>query len=226
MIKQFKLPTNKIIDPAREYFTGKASTQWKDKSRLAAIAKCTQKNSVIDVGAHVGITVAHWLENGFKHVFAFEINPSHFDCLVENTIDYRSKISYFNYGCSNENKKVLAAYRTPKNSGTFQILDDANVAKFPPKYKLEVSVRQLDSHHFDNVSLIKIDVEGWELEVLQGAIETIKQHRPVLFVEYGKGENKKSYHKYDDKIFTNLIKDLNYQECESMGDDTIFLPVL
>ena len=84
MIKKFKLPTNKIIDPEHEYFTKKASTQWKDKERFAAIAKCNQKNSVIDIGAHVGITTTHWLENEFKHVYAFELNPSHFDCLIEN----------------------------------------------------------------------------------------------------------------------------------------------
>jgi FkbM family methyltransferase len=107
MIKKFKLPTNKIIDPEREYFTNKASTRWENKGRLNVISKCNQKNSVIDIGAHVGITTVHWLESGFKHVYAFEINPSHFDCLIENTNEYKDKITYFNYGCGNENKSTL-----------------------------------------------------------------------------------------------------------------------
>lgn len=46
-----------------------------------------------------------------------------------------------------------------------------------------VPIRTLDSFTFENVGLIKIDVEGYELEVLKGAVETIKKCKPVLYVE-------------------------------------------
>jgi FkbM family methyltransferase len=225
MIKKFKLPTNKIIDPEHEYFTKKASTHWKANERFAAIAKCNQKNSVIDIGAHVGITTTHWLENEFKHVYAFEINPSHFDCLVENTIEYKSKITYFNYGCGNENKKVFAAYRSHRNSGSFQIIDDSNIKNIAKDCIFQVEIKQLDQHKFIDVSLIKIDVEGWELEVLQGAINTIKEHRPVLMIEYGHGVGHKSLHRYDDKIFQTIINDLKYKEHKMGKGDSIFFPI-
>lgn len=224
MIKKFKLPTNKIINPEHDYFTGKASTQWKNKGRLAAIAACNQKYSVIDIGAHVGITTTHWLENEFQHVYAFEINPSHFDCLIENTIEYKSKITYFNYGCGNENKKVFAAYKNHKNSGNFQIIDDADIKNIHEDFIFEVEIKQLDQHKFDKVSLIKIDVEGWELEVLQGAVNTIKEHQPVLMIEYGHGDGRKIWHKYDDKIFQKTIEGLQYREFKIMEGDTIFVP--
>jgi FkbM family methyltransferase len=226
MIKKFKLPTNKIIDPEREYFTNKASTRWENKGRLNVISKCNQKNSVIDIGAHVGITTVHWLESGFKHVYAFEINPSHFDCLIENTNEYKDKITYFNYGCGNENKSTFAGYRTSKNSGSFQLIDDHFLKDWNKNNIFQVEIKKLDDHKFENISLIKIDVEGWELEVLQGAVNTIKQHQPILFVEYGHGNHRKTYHKYDDSVFQKIIKDLNYQECEITGGiDTIFLPI-
>lgn len=44
-------------------------------------------------------------------------------------------------------------------------------------------LRSLDSFGFEQVSLIKIDVEGFELPVLDGAEDTIRRNRPVLIVE-------------------------------------------
>jgi len=47
----------------------------------------------------------------------------------------------------------------------------------------EIRITTLDEYKFDDVSLIKIDVEGWEPAVLRGAQETIERCRPVLYVE-------------------------------------------
>lgn len=46
-----------------------------------------------------------------------------------------------------------------------------------------VELRTLDSFGFDNVSLIKIDVEGYENEVLAGATQLIRASRPVILIE-------------------------------------------
>jgi FkbM family methyltransferase len=50
-----------------------------------------------------------------------------------------------------------------------------------------VELRSLDSFGFEQVSLIKIDVEGFELPVLDGAEDTIRRNRPVLVVEIAGG---------------------------------------
>ena len=46
-----------------------------------------------------------------------------------------------------------------------------------------VRVRTVDGFSLPKLDLLKIDVEGWEAEVLRGAAEAIKRHRPVLYVE-------------------------------------------
>lgn len=46
-----------------------------------------------------------------------------------------------------------------------------------------VEVRPLDDYDFDELCVIKADVQGYELFVLQGAMQTIKKHRPYIFVE-------------------------------------------
>ncbi len=38
--------------------------------------------------------------------------------------------------------------------------------------------------HLPSVDFIKVDVEGFEIDVLEGAVETIFKHRPIFFLEY------------------------------------------
>ena len=46
-----------------------------------------------------------------------------------------------------------------------------------------VRVQTVDGLSLPRLDLLKIDVEGWEAEVLRGAAASIKRHRPVLYVE-------------------------------------------
>jgi FkbM family methyltransferase len=46
-----------------------------------------------------------------------------------------------------------------------------------------VNVNTLDSFNFENVSVLKIDVQGYEPKVLDGAKETILKNKPVIFIE-------------------------------------------
>jgi FkbM family methyltransferase len=47
-----------------------------------------------------------------------------------------------------------------------------------------VDLKRLDDYHFDDVVFIKIDVQGYELLVLDGALSTIERHRPYIFIEF------------------------------------------
>lgn len=65
-----------------------------------------------------------------------------------------------------------------------------------------VEMRSIDSYDFKRVALMKIDVEGMELAVLQGAVQTVRQSRPILYVEHLKSDTDalKAYfaeHKYE-----------------------------
>jgi hypothetical protein len=52
-------------------------------------------------------------------------------------------------------------------------------------------VKTLDSYNFDKVDFIKIDVEGYEPEVLEGAKQLINRHRPIIFFEVNLPELRK-----------------------------------
>ena len=62
-------------------------------------------------------------------------------------------------------------------------------------------IRTLDSFNLSNISFIKIDVEGYELNLLKGAYETIKRDKPVIFIE-------KTLTNNNDLI--NFLNDLEY----------------
>lgn len=58
---------------------------------------------------------------------------------------------------------------------------------------LEVSVTTIDefvrNNSLDKISLIKVDVEGFETEVISGAMDTLKNLKPDLFIEIYSGSN-------------------------------------
>jgi FkbM family methyltransferase len=56
----------------------------------------------------------------------------------------------------------------------------------------EVPIMPLDSYAFKACHLIKVDVEGMERDVLEGARATLLRHRPLLYVENDRQENSKA----------------------------------
>jgi FkbM family methyltransferase len=220
-------PTNLVL-PQDGFFStlleNNSIYEFGKESRDIALGYVTNFNAVIDIGAHVGISVLHWAEH-FSSVTAFEPMPKHFECLQQNTQNIKN-IQLINCAVSNKTSTLTGAYRTGKNSGSFQLLDDSYTqpSKKSPRTIYTIDSKRLDEFIFNSIGLIKIDVEGWELEVLKGAIDTIKNHRPILLIEFTGGNSTKSLHQYDVMEYQNLINLLEYVPVATSGDDTIYVP--
>jgi len=78
--------------------------------------------------------------------------------------------------------------------------------------EIVVETRTLDSYEFDQLDFIKIDVEWFELRVLQGAENTIRKHKPIIYIEM-----------HDTEGF-NFMKnlDLDYRILYSHGADRLY----
>ena len=74
------------------------------------------------------------------------------------------------------------------------------------------NVTTLDTFNLKNISFIKIDVEGYELNLLKGAFNTIEKNKPLIFIEKKKD--------YDD--LKNFLYDLNYDIIEEFEKDILF----
>lgn len=65
-------------------------------------------------------------------------------------------------------------------AASFRAMSDISADKFET---FRIEVKRLDDFHFRDVSFVKLDVEGWEEQVLTGGEETFARNRPVLLVE-------------------------------------------
>jgi len=144
----------------------------------------------------------------FNHVHTFEPFYSNYEYLVKN-IEGIDNITAYNCALSDKNE-----------SGTMEFdkteINNIGAAFFKPGIG-DVRTKTIDSLHV-KADLIQLDVEGYELEALTGAIDTIIKNRPVIVIE----EKKLPQVKRDFKLARYFIEDLGYREVDRIHRDVIF----
>ena len=132
----------------------------------------------IDVGANIGaltIPMAHLVgEGGCVH--AFEASAANFDLLRQNVWQNKLVMATELYPLAASDKE--GSLKVDKQSALHAYSrKDINEGEF------SVECITIDSLALPRCKLIKIDVDGHELQVLNGAAETIKRCRPVIYIE-------------------------------------------
>lgn len=131
---------------------------------------------VLDVGANLGC-ISQALVAAGKHVIAFEPQPAIFELLVKNC----PTVPCMNVALGSKEGTAYMPRVDYSKRGNFGGLGIGSG-------NLPVVVRTLDSYNLENVSLIKIDVEGFEEEVLRGAVNTIARYKPTIYLEADRQE--------------------------------------
>ncbi len=158
----------------------KWSDNWELEEYNEVMQHISEKNVAIDIGAHVGLW-SNRLVKDFKHVHCFEPVPKHIECWHKNVTKEFNNVDLYNVALSNiEGTNTLNVCTINSGMSTFTPKEYTNVGKWS---KVEVKTRPLDSYDFDKIDFIKIDVEDHEYKLLLGAKETIKKHKPVLYIE-------------------------------------------
>ena len=146
----------------------------------------------IDVGCKIG-EYTKCLINDFDKIYSFDMrnkmrikNPN--VTFLQNALgDCETNVSYNNAVIDN---KVNSKHKTTRQ-------------------------KTLDSYEFDHVDHIKIDVEGHELKVLQGAIKTLEKCKPTILIEQNKMVEKHSKGKMYDAL--DFLLDNDYQLVDYNG---------
>ena len=188
------------------------------------------ESTVFDIGASVGwyaMNVSRLVGDVFVH--AFEPIPSTFNYLRQNVeANEFHNIRLYNFGFSNVEQKRMF-YVPPGGS---ESASTANLTERSDVQTVWCDVKTLDHFVRENdlcVDFIKCDVEGAELFVFQGGLETISRCQPIIFTEMlRKWAAKFNYHpneiirllqKMDYRCFTAKADGL--AEFDVMNEDTV-----
>lgn len=143
-------------------------------------------DTVIDVGANIGVMSLNFASRcgPSGRVIGFEPDPVNFDRVTANIkLNKFNNIRIENLALADKPGRLKLFRIDPRNPGMNRFL--------PPNQQrgeaIEVSVATLDEFIAENpmerIDLIKIDVEGFEMNVLKGARATISRWRPKLYIE-------------------------------------------
>lgn len=141
---------------------------------------------IVDVGANIGYTALLFASHAKNSaVFAFEPHPDTFKKAQKNiSLNSQLSIELLNMGLGSKKDKLKLSEVNETNSGMNRILPEGSGSGFNSR---QVEVDRLDdvlkSKKVAKVDLIKIDVEGYEAQVMAGAMQTLSNCKPVLMME-------------------------------------------
>jgi FkbM family methyltransferase len=171
---------------------------------------CPSPRKIIDVGMNIGMNT--WEYATFaQEVHGFEPVPGTYQVALDNialnqnhqdptvgwwknpdktfaSLAITGKINTYNVALGPVPGTVEMHLK--KNDGHNRVSNDgySTVTGRPVKVntgyqRVQVPQLTLDSYNFTDVDIIKIDVEGYELQVLEGAVQTIANNRPIVQIE-------------------------------------------
>jgi FkbM family methyltransferase len=202
----------------REFANGAAPKRngFQREHLLQAFKHVRKWGIAIDVGAHVGFWTLDMAER-FQQVFAFEPAPDTFECLCKNMAGFphvataRAAIGNVSGKCTLvDDPERLKAGKTGNTGSRFVQPGD------------DVVMLALDDLNFTGCDLLKIDVEGFEFQVLAGAKRLIGKYRPVIIMETDKGFARRFGQ--GKRAAEIAVREMGYKEAAHMRPDKVFIP--
>ena len=181
------------------------------QAALDAAFKYVKKFGVaIDAGANIGLQSVR-LAQKFDQVHSFEPTSVNYDCLISNVKNF-SNVQVHKTGLGErEESAIIKLPVESKNCGAFSIIDFNS-------YEEAVLTEQITISLLDKFQLspdfIKIDTQGFELFILKGAKNTLK-NKPVLLLECEKKQEKHLINEY--------LNPLGYAIVETVRKDSIWV---
>ena len=162
--------------------------------------------NALDIGSNIG----QWtrpLAKIFDKVICFEPNPNFRECFKRNISE--SNVILHPYG--------LSSHEHTAQQGKTDTHLNHKVGDTDPR-EGDIQCRSLDSFDLRNVDYIKIDVDGFEVPLLEGARETLTINSPVINIEMKRRKRPMITRKA-----TGILNDLGYQYVKTTKSDEIWI---
>jgi FkbM family methyltransferase len=185
------------------------------KKLRTAVGLCKQRRVAVDVGGHVGLWSMQ-LVKLFDRVHAFEPVAAHQECFVKNVVEHGVGDPILHECALGEREGMISIFTEKGSSGNSHI--DINA-----KGNYNIPMKTLDSLALEEVDFMKLDTEGYEENILRGAIETIKRCRPVIIVEQ-KRDMAEARFGLRPRGAVTFLESLGYKMVKEMSGDYIMVP--
>ncbi len=183
-------------------------------SSMKVLTYANLGETVLDIGGNIGQTAFMLAQKvGLSgRVISFEPYPSTIAKFEANLMRNENikNITLEKFGLG-QNETVLTMYRALEtNSGGNRIISsDLKKAEGMVEVRIKVLDDYLDNNGtIEKIDLIKIDVEGFEAEVLKGARLTLLKYKPALFIEINDEMLRKQNSSSDEVL--NIIREIDY----------------
>jgi FkbM family methyltransferase len=195
-------------------YESKINSSHRQRDKFLAAVDLVDQDSrhlALDVGAHIGMWTLQMLEV-FDRVIAFEPYPDNYACFVRNVSSARASLQRVALG-TRAGRVSLA-----QKSGT------SLKTHVSASSEGSIVMKRLDDLEIVGVDFLKIDVEGYDFYVVEGAEETIKRDRPVIIVEQ-KPEVASTRYKIPDTAAVTLLQSWGYETVTELNGDFIMRSV-
>lgn len=150
-----------------------------------------RRNTCIDIGANIG-NHSLFFSRLFKNVISFEPHPTNFKLLAMNV--QGRNVEIHNIALSDADTSITLDVNDSFNSGAHRLANEELTEG------IHIKAIRLDGFITDDqyIDFMKIDVEGHEVKVLKGAVNTIKRCRPTI-------------------VFEQALEKIEYGSCETVA---------
>lgn len=145
---------------------------------------------IIHIGGHYGEEIEEYVSNGIQNITIFEPLKRNFDVLYENVKGLSANINGYQVALGPQSGTATMFVSNNEAQSSSILKPKEHLAQHPHVWfneTEEVQVETLDSYELTGYNFINMDVQGYELEVLSGGMQTLNKI-DYIYCEVNRGE--------------------------------------
>lgn len=187
---------------------------FEDNAHAILYSLVNESDNILDIGTNIGSTILQFANRtGEKgRIIGFEPDPHNFnECQKNIALNNFNNIEVLPIGLGHEKGEFQLVVDTPSNRGGNRIVMNDDNSPISTTVNVETVDNVIKDKNITQISLVKIDVEGFEMNVLKGAETLILRDAPIFFIEVNDNNLKQAGSSAEELVV--FLNSKNYQVC-------------